>query len=101
MASSLGAAVNVAAIRRARGRIRDGEEGEQKLMTTKMALVNYNKCHPEKCDSGVCAAALACSHKLLRQETLYDIPMTDSSICQGCGDCVRAYPLKAIEIVMM
>ena len=37
-------------------------------MPNKMALVDYKKCHPEKCDSGVCAAVLACSHKLLKQE---------------------------------
>jgi translation initiation factor RLI1 len=70
-------------------------------MPGKIALLNYKKCHPEKCDSGVCAAVLACSHKLLRQEASYDIPMTDPSVCQGCGDCVRACPLKAIEIVRM
>jgi translation initiation factor RLI1 len=68
-------------------------------MPGKMALVDYKKCHPEKCDSGICAAALACSHKLLKQEAPYEIPMTDPSVCQGCGDCVRACPLKAIEIV--
>jgi hypothetical protein len=45
-------------------------------MPNKMALVNYEKCHPEKCDSGVCAAALACSHGLLRQEAPFEIPMT-------------------------
>jgi translation initiation factor RLI1 len=70
-------------------------------MPGKIASLNYKKCHPEKCDSGVCAAVLACSHKLLRQEASYDIPMTDPSVCQGCGDCVRACPLKAIEIVRM
>jgi len=65
----------------------------------KMALVNYNECHPEKCDGGICLAALACTHKLLKQEAPYQIPMPDPSICQGCGDCVRACPLKAIEII--
>ena len=70
-------------------------------MPGKMALVDYKKCLPEKCDSGVCAATLACSHKLLKQEFPYDIPMTDPSFCQGCGDCVRACPLKAIKIVRM
>ena len=70
-------------------------------MPGKAALVNYNKCHPEKCDGGIFAAVLACSHKLLKQEAPYDIPMPDPSICQGCGDCVRACPLKAIEIVRM
>jgi len=68
-------------------------------MPGKMALIDYNKCHPERCDSGNCVAILACSHKLLKQEAPYEIPMTDPSICQGCGDCVRACPLKAIEIV--
>jgi len=71
-------------------------------MPSKMALVDYKKCHPEKCDSGVCAAVLACSHKLLKQiEGPYEMPMTHPSLCQGCGDCVRACPLKAIEIVTM
>ena len=74
---------------------------KEEIMPSKMALVDYKKCHPEKCDSGVCAAVLACSHKLLKQEAPYEIPMMDPSVCQGCGDCVRACPLKAIEIVRM
>ena len=70
-------------------------------MASKMALLNFNQCHPEKCDSGICAAALACTHKLLKQEAPYEIPMPNPSLCQGCGDCVRACPLKAIRIVTM
>jgi len=70
-----------------------------RLIPVKMALVNYNKCQPDKCNGGICVAVLACSHKLLKQEAPYEIPMTDPFICQGCGDCVRACPLKAIEIV--
>ncbi len=70
-------------------------------MPSKMALVNYNKCRPDQCDRGVCAAVLACSHKLLKQEAAYEIPMTDPFLCQGCGDCVRACHLKAIETVRM
>ena len=70
-------------------------------MSSKVALVDHKKCHPEKCDSGVCAAVLACFHKLLKQEAPYEIPMTDTSVCQGCGDCVRTCPLEAIEIARM
>jgi len=70
-------------------------------MASKMALLDYNQCHPERCDSGVCLAALACTHKLLKQEAPYEIPMPNPSLCQGCGDCVRACPLKAIRIVTM
>ena len=67
-------------------------------MPNKIALVNYNKCHPDRCDSGICKAALACRYKLLKQEKINEIPMTDPFICKGCGDCVRACPLQAIEI---
>lgn len=67
-------------------------------MPNKIALVDYNKCHPERCDGGWCVAAQACTHKLLRQEAPYEMPMTEPSVCQGCGDCVLACPLKAIQI---
>jgi len=70
-------------------------------MAGKIALLDYNKCHPEKCDKGICLAALACTHKLLKQEAPYEMPMPYPSLCQGCGDCVRACPLKAMKIVMM
>jgi translation initiation factor RLI1 len=68
-------------------------------MPKKMAVVNYNKCQPRQCDSGVCAAALACPHKLLKQEMPYEAPMPDPSICRGCGKCVLACPLKAMELM--
>ena len=67
-------------------------------MPKKMAVVDYNKCRPEQCDSGTCAAALACPHKLLQQEAAYGIPMPDPSICKDCARCVLACPLGAIEL---
>lgn len=70
-------------------------------MPGKTALVNFNKCRPDRCEDGVCQASLACRYKLLKQEKSYDIPMTDPFICRGCGDCVLACPCKAIEIARM
>ncbi len=70
-------------------------------MAMKAALVDFNKCFPENCPSGVCAAALACPRKLLQQEAHYEIPMPDPSLCQGCGDCVRACPSRAIRLVTL
>ena len=71
-------------------------------MPGKIALVDFNKCKPDKCDKkGICAAVKACPRKLLKQEAPHEPPMTDPSICQGCGDCVRVCPLKAIKIVRM
>jgi len=102
MASSLCVAFNVARTGGVGRCVGEGKRGtEEKLMPGKMALIDFAKCHPEQCDSGVCISVSACSHKLLKQEAPYEIPMTDSSICQGCGDCVRACPLKAIKIVRM
>jgi translation initiation factor RLI1 len=68
-------------------------------MAGKLALVDYSKCDPEKCEEGICAAALACPRRLISQEDRHEAPMTDPSPCRGCGDCARSCPLKAIEVV--
>ena len=68
-------------------------------MLRKMGVVDYVKCRPEHCDSGVCAAALACPHKLLQQEAPYEAPMPDPFTCRGCAKCVLACPLKAIGLL--
>jgi ferredoxin len=53
------------------------------------------------CENGICTAAGACPRKLIKQEDPYDIPMTDPSLCKGCGDCAKACPAKAIMIMDM
>jgi hypothetical protein len=68
-------------------------------MPEKRALVDYNKCCPDQCDSGICTAALACPHKLLEQEALYEIPMPNPSICKGRAKCVLACLLGAIKLM--
>ena len=70
-------------------------------MPGKMALIQFDKCRPEMCESGFCSAADACPRKLLKQEAPYEIPMTDPSLCRGCGDCARACPAGAIMIADM
>ena len=68
-------------------------------MPKQMVAVNYNKCRPQSCDSGICAAALACPHRLLIQEEAYQIPLPAPSACPDCARCVLACPLKAIELI--
>ena len=70
-------------------------------MPSKMALVDYSKCQPGNCNEGICLASQACTRKLLQQEAPYDAPMTNPSVCAGCADCVRACPMKAIQIMRM
>jgi Fe-S-cluster-containing hydrogenase component 2 len=68
-------------------------------MAGKRVLVDYRRCDPARCEGGVCPAALACTKKLLYQESPGDPPMTDPSTCKGCMDCVRVCPWGAIKLV--
>jgi len=68
-------------------------------MPGKVALVDFGKCYPEKCGGGTCAAVLACPRKLIKQEAPFEIPMFPLSTCKGCSECVKACPLKAVQIV--
>jgi translation initiation factor RLI1 len=68
-------------------------------MPGKLALVDYGKCDPARCEGGVCAAVKACPRKLVTQEAPFEAPMTDGSPCRACGDCAESCPVKAIVIV--
>jgi translation initiation factor RLI1 len=63
-----------------------------------LALVDYSKCDPSRCDGGVCAAVKACPRKLIKQEEAYDAPMGTGMPCRACGDCALACPVRAIRI---
>jgi translation initiation factor RLI1 len=70
-------------------------------MLRKMALLDFNKCRPGACPGGVCAAAEVCPSRLLKQEAPYSMPETEPSACRACGECVRACPQKALQIISM
>ena len=64
------------------------------------ALVDYEICNPRKCnpDEGLCAAVLACSHKVLKQiDGGFEPPMVFQDMCMGCWDCVEVCPLDAVQ----
>lgn len=69
-------------------------------MPKKVAVVDYTRCNPEKCDCGTCLAAGECEHGNLRQESPYETPeINPSKWCHGCARCVQACPLEAIRIL--
>lgn len=68
-------------------------------MPKRMVIVDYHKCRPEHCENGICAAALACPLKLVKQEAPYETPMLTPSPCRDCAKCVRACPLRAIDLI--
>ena len=43
-------------------------------MPKPQAAVDAGKCHPEKCDGGICVAVLVCPTKTLKQEVPYEVP---------------------------
>ncbi len=70
-------------------------------MPKRRAIIDYDKCVPDKCapNDGICVAVRACSKKIMEQEEPYEPPMIfHADICQGCGDCSQACPLSAIRI---
>ncbi len=69
-------------------------------MAKKVAVVDYNMCDPERCDNGVCIAALECEHGSLVQDGAYETPeVNPAKWCHGCAKCSTACPLKAIRMV--
>jgi len=65
------------------------------------ALVDYSICNPKECspDEGICAAVLACSHKVVKQiDGIFEQPIIFQDMCMGCWDCIEACPLDAVQI---
>ncbi len=62
------------------------------------ATIDPKKCHPEKCDRGICVAMLVCPTKTLKQESPYEIPFP-IGLCRGCGLCSLSCPFKAIRMI--
>lgn len=64
------------------------------------AVIDYDTCNPKSCnpDEGICLAAQACSHKVIKQiDGLFEQPMVFQDMCMDCWDCIEACPLKAVS----
>ncbi len=67
-------------------------------MPQKIAVIDYQKCIPEKCERGICLASNECERRVLKQEEPYEMPDTPL-MCAGCGVCVQACPAGAIRMM--
>jgi ATP-binding cassette subfamily E protein 1 len=67
----------------------------------RMAVIDYEKCHPEKCDEGICDALSACPRpdEIFIQEAPDDYPYIIQDLCRGCGDCSRICRAEAIRMM--
>jgi len=65
------------------------------------AIVDFARCNPKECnpEEGICAAASACSHKVIKQiDGVFELPIVFQDMCMGCWDCIEACPLDAIKV---
>ncbi|MBA3029744.1 MAG: hypothetical protein FP816_13195 [Desulfobacteraceae bacterium] len=65
------------------------------------AAIDYGMCDAKNCDpdNGVCAAVLACTHKVIKQmDGAFESPIIFQDLCMGCWDCIEACPAHAIQI---
>jgi len=62
-------------------------------------VLDYERCDPDTCEDGICAAAEVCEKKVLRQEAPGEIPDLYPSMCRGCTDCISACPRDAIRLM--
>lgn len=69
-------------------------------MPKRMAIIDHAKCHPEKCEDGVCVALFACPRpdEIFIQEAPGDYPYVIQDHCRGCGDCSRMCCAEAIRL---
>ena len=64
-----------------------------------VVVVDLGKCRPAECapETGVCAASVACDHKVMKQiDGPFEPPAVFQDLCLTCADCVNACPLGAV-----
>lgn len=69
------------------------------MIIKRIPTIDFDKCHPERCNHGICIAGGACPRKAFFQEEPYDFPMHIACMCVGCGSCSAACPLRAIRVI--
>lgn len=55
-------------------------------------MLDYNKCHPEKCDKGICAAVEACPVKVIKQEASMSLRRSFSIYVLAMNTALRPVP---------
>lgn len=68
-------------------------------MPRKIVAIDYRSCEPEKCEDGICQAALVCEKKILTQTSPYEMPDTKATVCLSCAICVQACPQNAVRVM--
>lgn len=73
-------------------------EIEKKGIRMSLAVIDYHRCDPGKCDHGICIVVKVCPARTIEQEASGEIPFISGG-CYACNKCVKACPLDAIMLV--
>ena len=63
------------------------------------ALLDVERCQPDRCANGVCAGRQVCAVRAISQEEPFEPPMFDWARCRACSKCVAVCPARAISLV--
>ena len=71
-------------------------------MARRIAIIEQDKCHPDKCGNYLCARL--CPINREGEECISKNPLTkkaviDEKLCTGCGICPKRCPFEAIHII--
>ncbi|MBT4731007.1 ribosome biogenesis/translation initiation ATPase RLI [Candidatus Woesearchaeota archaeon] len=71
-------------------------------MARRIAIIEQDKCHPDKCGNLLCARLCPVNRKgedCISKNTLTKKAMIDEKQCSGCGICPKRCPFEAIHII--
>lgn len=68
-------------------------------MPKKTIVIDYQACHPEQCENGICRAIQVCERRILTQEAPFEMPDSRPSMCLGCALCLRECLNGAIHML--
>jgi len=63
-----------------------------------LAVIDYERCDPGKCNDGICIVVKACPASAIEQEAPYEPPFIRGG-CYACNKCIEKCPLDAIVLV--
>ena len=69
-------------------------------MARKIPVLDYARCDPEACASGICLAAVECAYGSLVQRDPYEQPeINPAKWCHSCAKCALVCPRQAIRMM--
>ncbi len=73
-----------------------------KIMANRIAIIEQDKCHPDKCGNLLCARLCPINREgsdCITKNPITKKAVIDEKLCNGCGICPKRCPFGAIHII--